>query len=61
MKGIGQAILKQYEDMGAIKNVDYDADFKIDESLSSGDEVYFIVAIQPVDSAEKLFFTVKTR
>ena len=46
---------------GAIKNVDYDADFKIDESLSSGDEVYFIVAIQPVDSAEKLFFTVKTR
>ena len=34
---------------------------KIDESLSSGDEVYFIVAIQPVDSAEKLFFTVKTR
>ena len=61
MKGIGQTILKQYEDMGAIKNVDYDADFKIDESLSSGDEVYFIVAIQPVDSAEKLFFTVKTR
>ena len=61
MKGIGQSILKQYEDMGAIKNVDYDADFKIDESLSSGDEVYFIVAIQPVDSAEKLFFTVKTR
>jgi hypothetical protein len=47
--------------MGAIKNVDYDADFKIDESLSSGDEVYFIVAIQPVDSAEKLFFTAKTR
>ncbi|MFR0871298.1 MAG: phage tail sheath C-terminal domain-containing protein [Oscillospiraceae bacterium] len=61
LKGIGQTILKQYEDMGAIKNVDYDADFKIDESLSSGDEVYFIVAIQPVDSAEKLFFTVKTR
>ena len=61
MKGIGQTILKQYEEMGAIKNVDYDADFNIDESLSSGDEVYFIVAIQPVDSAEKLYFTVKTR
>ena len=45
--------------MGAIKNVDYDADFNIDESLSGGDEVYFIVAIQPVDSAEKLFFTVR--
>ena len=45
MKGIGQTILKQYEDMGAIKNVDYDADFNIDESLSGGDEVYFIVAI----------------
>ena len=44
-----------------IKNVDYDTDFNIDESLSSGDEVYFIVAIQPVDSAEKLYFTVKTR
>ena len=41
--------------------MDYDADFNIDESLSSGDEVYFIVAIQPVDSAEKLYFTVKTR
>ena len=61
MEGVGKSILKQFEDVGAITNVDYDADFKIDESLSSGDEVYFIVAIQPVDSAEKLFFTVKTR
>ena len=61
MEGVGKSILKQFLDAGAISDVDYDADFKIDESLSSGDEVYFIVAIQPVDSAEKLFFTVKTR
>lgn len=61
MEGIGKAILGQFETEGAITNVDYDNDFKVDKSLTSGDETYFIVGLQPVDSAEKLFFTVKTR
>lgn len=61
MKGIGKTILKLYEDLGAIKNVDYDNDFLIDTSLSSGDETYFNVGLEPVDAAEKLYFTIKTR
>ena len=61
MKGIGQTILKTFEDMGAIKNVDYDNDFLIDASLSSGDETYFNVGLEAVDAAEKLYFTIKTR
>ncbi|MCD8266688.1 MAG: hypothetical protein LUC33_05980, partial [Prevotellaceae bacterium] len=61
MEGIGNSILKLYEDAGAITDVDYDADFLVDREESSGDEVYFNVALQPVDSAEKLYFTVKTR
>lgn len=61
MKGIGKTVLKMYEDMGAIKNVDYDSDFLIDESLSSGDETYFNVGLEAVDAAEKLYFTIKTR
>lgn len=61
MKGIGQTILKTFEDMGAIKNVDYDNDFLIDASLSSGDETYFNVGLEAVYAAEKLYFTIKTR
>ena len=66
MEGIGKTILKLYGPksdggMGAIRNIDYDNDFKVDQELSTGDEVYFNVGIQPVDSAEKLFFTIRTR
>lgn len=61
MEGVGRAIMKQYEDAGALKNVDYDNDFTVDRSRSSGDETYFNVGLEPVDSAEKLFFTIKTR
>ncbi len=61
MEGIGKVILKQFFDAGAIKNVDYDADFYVDRTASTGDEVYFNVGLEPVDSAEKLFFTIKTR
>lgn len=65
MNGVGKALLKLYgpksdDGIGAIKNVDYESDFKVDTELSEGDETYFNVAIQPVDSAEKLFFTVTT-
>lgn len=61
MLGIGKALLDEYRLAGAIKNVDLDGDIYIDEEKSGGDEVYIVVAIQPVDSAEKLYITVKTR
>ena len=54
MEGIGKTILKQYEEAGAIKNVDYDGDFLVDRT-------FFNVGLEPVDSAEKLYFTVSTR
>lgn len=61
MEGVGKSLLKQFLDAGAIKNVNYDTDFLVDRSASSGDETYFDVGLEPVDSAEKLFFTIKTR
>lgn len=61
MEGIGRTIMKQFEDAGAITNVDYDNDFLVDRGLSQSDETFFNVGLQPVDSAEKLFFTISTR
>lgn len=61
MEGIGRTILKQFEDAGAITAVDYDNDFKVDRDTSHGDETFFNVGLQPVDSAEKLYFTISTR
>ena len=61
MEGIGRTILRQFEDAGAIDEVDYDNDFLVDRELSWGDETFFNVGIKPVDSAEKLYFTVTTR
>lgn len=61
MEGIGKTILKQYEEAGAIKNVDYDNDFLVDRTISEGDRTYFNIGLEPVDSAEKLYFTVSTR
>lgn len=66
MEGIGRALLKSYGPEaeggdGSIQNVDLDNDFYIDQSKSAGDETYFCVGIQPVDSAEKLYFSVSTR
>ena len=61
MEGIGKAILREFEDAGAIANVDYDADFLVDRESSVDDETYFSVGLQAVDSAEKLYFTIKTR
>lgn len=61
MDGVGKTVLKEYLDDGAIKNVDYDNDFLVDRETSQGDETYFIVAVQPVDSSEKLYFSIKTR
>lgn len=61
MDGMGRSILKQFFDAGAIQNVDYNTDFAVVRGESKGDSTYFNVGIQPVDSAEKLYFTVKTR
>lgn len=66
MEGLGRTILKLLGPrsdggIGAIKNVDYDNDFSVDRELSKGDETFFNVGIEPVDSAEKLYFTVSTR
>ena len=61
MDGIGRAILQLFWDEGAIKNVDLEADFKVNREDSTGDECYFDVGLEAVDSAEKLFFTIRTR
>lgn len=61
MEGVGRSILKAFEDAGAIKNVDYDNDFLVDREASTGDQTYFNVGLEAVDSAEKLYFTVATR
>jgi len=61
MEGLGRALLKQYEEAGAIRDVDYDADFLIDRGASHGDETYINAGLWPVDGAEKLFFTIQTR
>jgi hypothetical protein len=63
MEGLGRALLQRYADPRdrAIKNVDLDSDFIVNRELSQGDETYFTVGIEPVDSAEKLFFDIKKR
>lgn len=61
MEGIGKSILSVYEDDGAIQNVDLDADFLVDRVKSSGDSTYINVAVQAVDAAEKIYFSVVTR
>lgn len=61
MEGIGRTLLKQFFEAGALKNVDYDNDFLVDRGASTGDQTFFTVGLEAVDSAEKLFFTIKTR
>ena len=66
MEGIGKTILKRLGPTdeggtGTLQNIDYDDDFKVDTERSTGDSTYFNVGIQPVDSAEKLYFTISTR
>lgn len=61
IEGLGRAILQAYESDGAIQNVDLDADFVVDRLSSSGDSVYITVGVQPVDSAEKYYFTVVSK
>lgn len=61
MEGLGRAILKAYQNDGAIQNVDEEKDFLVDRGASTGDSVYISCGIQPVDSAEKYYFTVIAR
>ncbi len=65
MEGIGKTLLKLYgpkseDGVGALKNIDFDTDFLVDREKSEDDETFFDVYIQPVDSSEKLYFTVTT-
>lgn len=61
MEGLGKGILETFEEMGAIMQPDYDNDFKVDRTKSKGDQTFFDVGLQAIDSSEKLFFTVHTR
>lgn len=66
MEGLGRELLVSYGPVsdggdGSIMNVDLDNDFYVDQSRSAGDETYFNVGLQAVDSAEKLYFSVSTR
>lgn len=61
MEGIGKSLLKDYEDAGAITNVDYDNDFLVDRDKSVGDSTFFNIGLQAVDSSEKLYFAITTR
>lgn len=66
MEGLGRKLLKSYGPVsdggdGSIQNIDLENDFYVDKSRSIGDETYFNVGLQAVDSAEKLYFSVSTR
>ena len=54
------ALLLLLQDIGAIRNVDQDNDVVIDFNLTRLDEFYADVFVQPVDSIEKYYLTVKT-
>ena len=64
-EGIGKSILLRLgpsdNGSGVITNIDFDNDFLVDREMSTGDQMYFKVGIQPVDAAEKLYFTITTR
>ena len=61
MEGLGRSMLQNYEDDGAITNVDLNADFLIDRGKSAGDSTYISVGLQAVDSADKFYFDVIAR
>lgn len=51
--------LQTLADAGAIQNFNPRIDFVIDPVKSVGDEVWATIGVQPVDSMEKFYFTVK--
>lgn len=61
MEGLGRSMLQNYQDDGAITNVDLDTDFLIDQGRSTGDSTYITVGLQAVDSADKFYINVIAR
>ncbi len=61
MEGLGRALLKAYEEDGAVTNVDLENDFVIDRAKSIGDSTYINSGLQAVDSADKYYITTITR
>ncbi len=66
MEGLGRELLNSYGPVsdggdGSIMNINLEEDFYVDQSRSQGDETFFNVGLQAVDSAEKLYFSVSTR
>lgn len=61
IEGLGKAMLKQYEEDGAITNVDLDNDFKVDAEKPIDDSVYIVAGLQAVDSADKYYITTIAR
>ena len=61
VEGIGRSMLKNYEEEGAVSEVDYDNDFLVDAERSVGDSLYFNVGLKAVDSADKYYFNVVAR
>ena len=66
MEGLGREMLISYGPVsgggdGSIKNISLEEDFYVDQGRSRGDETFFNVGLQAVDSAEKLYFSVSTR
>lgn len=66
MEGLGRALLTAYGPAeqggdGSIKNVDLENDFYVDRSRSTGDETFFNIGLEAVDSSEKHYFSVSTR
>lgn len=61
IEGLGKAMLKQYEEDGAITNVDLDNDFKVDAEKPMDDSVYIVAGLQAVDSADKYYITTIAR
>ncbi len=63
--GIARTLVMDYmltlQDIGAVKNVDPDNDFIVNETLSVDDEMYADIGAEPVDATEKFYFTVKVR
>lgn len=60
MESLGKALLNEFEESGAITNVQ-DDDFILDRTRSNGDSTYITVGLQAVDATDKYYFNIITR
>ncbi len=60
MESLGKALLNDFEERGAITNVQ-DDDFILDRTRSNGDSTYITVGLQAVDATDKYYFNIITR